>query len=182
MARFRALLVGDKVVVPSIEDSRALYSMGFYGKPIGVDKVRDPSSISSPLVLDAYEAVYLAETGAIEVAGPDGRALDAAELRRRLGVAEGPGPYEVYRDLRSSGLVVRSGLKYGAAFLAYRRGPGLEHAPFIVHYVDPREKIDPVELVMAGRVGHSVRKTFVMATIDEGAGRPVYLMLKWFKP
>ncbi len=177
----RAILVGGRVLVPSIEDSRILYADGFYGKPLGVDKVKNPAQISSPLILDPLEALYLVETGKIQVE-EGGRPLSLEELHGRLRLTERQKQlYVIYRDLRSRGLVVRSGLKYGASFLAYRRGPGLEHAPFIVHFIEPDRPMDPVELVLAGRLGHSVRKTFVLGTLEHD-GRPTYLMLKWFRP
>jgi tRNA-intron endonuclease len=179
----RAKLIGGVVVVPSVEGSRRLYSSGFYGRPMGVEKVRDPSSISSPLVLDPLEALYLAERGVIEVEGEDGRVLDLNGLREALGLTGRQEKlYLLYRSLRSRGLVVRSGLKYGASFVAYRKGPGLEHAPFIIHYYDPDEPFDPVELVRAGRLSHSVRKTFIVATTGQVGEEPYYIMLKWLRP
>jgi len=179
----RAKLVGGRVVVPSIEDSRRLYASGFYGQPLGVEKVKDPSQINSPLVLDSLEALYLLETGQLEVEDEDGRPLGLEELARKLNVTEKAlGAYLVYRDLRSRGLVVRSGLKYGASFVAYRKGPGLEHAPFVIHYYPPDEPFDPVELVRAGRVSHSVRKVFVLATAGPGARQPTYITFKWLRP
>ena len=179
----RARLIGGKVIVTSIEDSRALYSSGFYGQPLGVDKVKDPSSVSSPLVLDPIEALYLVESGRLVVEDEGGKELGFKELVERLGLSEQAlGAYSVYKDLRSRGLIVRSGLKYGASFVAYRRGPGLEHAPFVIHYYQPDVTFDPVELVRAGRVSHSVRKTFVLATTAGGGRRPVYIMFKWLRP
>jgi tRNA-intron endonuclease len=179
----RARLVGGVVVVPSIEDSRRLYSMGFYGRPIGAQKVRELESITSPLILDPLEALYLSETRVIEVYDSSERPLGAQELAERLGLtARQLKLYRVYRSLRSRGLTVRSGLKYGASFVAYRRGPGLEHAPFIIHYFEPQEPFDPVELVRAGRLSHSVRKTFIVATEDPVKEEPYYIMLKWLRP
>jgi len=72
--------------------------------------------------------------------------------------------------------------KYGASFVAYRKGPGLEHAPFVIHYYPPDEPFDPVELVRAGRVSHSVRKVFVLATAGPGARQPIYITFKWLRP
>ncbi|MGC9071925.1 MAG: tRNA-intron lyase [Acidilobus sp.] len=179
----RARIVSGKVIVLSVEEARELYSSGFYGQPLGVEKVRDPSSVSSPLVLDSMEALYLAETGRLVVEDEGGKELSEAELAERLGIrGEMYGAYLVYRDLRSRGLIVRSGLKYGASFVAYRRGPGLEHAPFVIHYYSPDVAFDPVELVRAGRVSHSVRKTFVLATAGSGPARPTYIMFKWLRP
>jgi len=86
--------------------------------------------------------------------------------------------YAVYKDLRERGLVVKSGMKFGATFVVYRLGPGLEHAPFLVHVLPYNSKLDPIEIVRAGRLSHSVRKRFVIAFVDE-TGRVGYLQFKW---
>jgi tRNA-intron endonuclease len=88
--------------------------------------------------------------------------------------------YTVYKNLRDSGLIVRPGMKFGADFAIYRYGPGIDHAPFIVTVAKRGVKIDPIEIVRAGRLSHSVRKTFILA-LEESPGRIYYLMFKWFK-
>jgi tRNA-intron endonuclease len=88
--------------------------------------------------------------------------------------------YTVYRDLRDRGFIVRSGLKYGSDFTVYRLGPGLEHAPYILHVYRGFERLDPTEIVRAGRLSHSVRKTFILA-FPSRDGRVTYLMFNWLK-
>jgi len=175
-----AILVGDNVVVPDSEESRRIYAKGFYGKPMGIDKPKG-LDFDSPLVLNPLEAVYLAEKGLIVVRDEDGSEVPLNELRSRLLRTERIMMlYDVYRDLRESGFVVKPGMKFGADFAVYRRGPGMEHAPFIVSVMRPGEKIDPIEIVRAGRLSHSVRKTFILAVKTESK-RIIYITFKWFK-
>lgn len=88
--------------------------------------------------------------------------------------------YETYVDLRSRGFVVRRGLKFGCDYLVYRYGPGVDHAPFGVLVYNAGDRIDPIELVRAGRLLHSVRKKLVIATYHAGVVK--YSMLDWWKP
>jgi len=173
-------IISSTVIVPDIESSSLLFEK-FYGKPLGSDKPR-PGEVKTPLVLDPIETVYLESRGIIEVY------LEDRKLRREDLIAWAREKiqrfdllYPIYRSLRDMGLVVRPGLKFGGDFTVYRRGPGIDHSLFVVHSFPWPEARDPVELVKAGRLSHSVRKTFVLATVEPG-GEPVFLMLKWYKP
>ncbi|NPA05576.1 MAG: tRNA-intron lyase [Crenarchaeota archaeon] len=184
MKRFHGLLVGLRVVILNPREAYELYNSGFYGKPLGIPKPKPGERFEAPLELDLVEACYLAEKGLLEVEDPEGRLISAEELARR---AEEAMPrfrmlYPVYRDLREAGLVVRSGMKFGSDFSVYTKGPGLEHAPYLVQVIGYREEINPLDLVRAGRLSHSVRKRLLIAAIDEETNRITYIMLKWSKP
>jgi tRNA-intron endonuclease len=90
--------------------------------------------------------------------------------------------YDVYKDLRRRGFIVRRGLKFGCDYLVYRHGPGIDHAPFGVLIYVEGEEIDPIELVRAGRLLHSVRKKLVLAISDSSKERVRYVLLDWWKP
>ena len=170
-------------IVEDREEARCLYGAGFYGHPLGVEKPRD-ADFDSPLRLTPLEALYLVDQGVLEVYDPEGRRVDRSVVEEAARTHYGE-KYtvlaSVYYDLRRSGLVVRSGLKYGADFTVYRYGPGIDHAPFVLHALPREASLEPTDLVRAGRLSHSVRKTFIIASL-EADGSPVYLILKWFHP
>lgn len=178
--RFEAVILGDNVIVPDIEASRRLYSMGYYGKPLGVDKPKS-ADFDSPLLLNPLESVYLLEKGLITIKDIDGKVVTPDELKSRVLKNERMRSlYIVYKNLRDSNLIVKPGMKFGADFAVYRYGPGIDHAPYIVSVMRPGEKIDPIEIVRAGRLSHSVRKIFILA-LEESPGRVIYITFKWFK-
>ncbi len=180
--RFHGTLIGIRVVVFDHEEARRLYALGFYGKPLGVPKPRG-ADFDAPLELGLVEAVYLAEKGLLEVEDMDGRKLGVDELKRYAAsvLEDFDLVYTVYRDLRDRGYVVRSGLKFGAAFAVYEKGPGLEHAPYLVHVVPYSERIEPLEIVRAGRLSHSVRKYFVIALVEAPGSEVKYMAFEWSK-
>lgn len=174
------VLAGIRVIIFDVNEARLVYSLGYYGKPLGVSKPRG-ADFEAPLELGLIEAVYLAEEGVLRVESLEGQEVSLDELRSyasRLidGFEE---RYAVYRDLRKRGLVVRSGLKYGADFAVYEKGPGLEHAPYLVHVVTHSEKLEPLEIVRAGRLSHSVRKYFVIAVVESPRSEIKYLAFEW---
>ena len=182
MTKARGYLLGYRVVVLDREEARRLYSLGFYGKPLGVSKPKS-ADFDTPLELDLVEALYLIEKRLLEVYDTEGKSITFQELVRvgREAVEDFDMLYKVYRELRESGYVVRSGLKFGSDFAVYEKGPGIDHAPYLVEVVGYRERIDPAELVRAGRLSHSVRKKLVIAAVDEKTGKTTYIMLKWTK-
>ncbi len=182
--RIKGILLGSRVIVFNVNDARKLYRLGFYGKPLGVPKLKSPDEdFNAPLELDLIEALYLTEKGILTVVSPNGEELDSTKLKL---IGEQLIPsfndlYRVYKLLRERGYVVRSGLKYGADFAVYEHGPGIDHAPYLVHVIRIHEHLDPLEIVRAGRLSHSVRKKFVLAVIDD-AGRITFIGFEWFKP
>lgn len=180
MNRCLGFLLGNRVVVFDYNCANRIYWHGYYGTFLGVYKPRD-KNIQSPLELSIMEAAYLVEKGLIRVIYT-GRLLDYNELLD-IGssrVSKFKALYSVYRDLKQRGFIVRRGLKFGCDYLVYRYGPGIDHAPFGVLVYSSNEEIDPVELIRAGRLLHSVRKKLIIAIVNGDLVK--YLVLAWWKP
>lgn len=176
----KGVMVGKKVVIFDKMRARDLYfNEGFYGKFYAISKPKTPN-VERELELSLLEALYLVEKGKLGVEDASGVEVSPETLRQlgRETYENFDEVYAVYKDLRERGLVVKSGMKFGATFVVYRLGPGLEHAPFLVHVLPYNSKLDPIEIVRAGRLSHSVRKRFVIAFVDE-TGRVGYLQFKW---
>ncbi|KAL0275373.1 UNVERIFIED_CONTAM: hypothetical protein PYX00_003233 [Menopon gallinae] len=75
--------------------------------------------------------------------------------------------YFVYKDLWEQGFFVTSGKKFGADYLVYPGDPVKFHSFFIVVCVDKKRQFTPAEIIMRGRLGQSVRKTFVLAYLSD---------------
>jgi len=171
----------SRLVVWSPEQGQRLLRSGYYGKPLGVPKPKE--DFDSPLVLDPIEGVYLLEKGMIRVfSGAEKREIGLQELRSTSsGILEGfEERYTVYRDLRERGLVATPGIKYGCDFAVYRGGPGVDHAPFIVQVKKVDESLSASEMVKAGRLATTVRKTFIIAMVGDKGIK--YLGFTWWKP
>jgi len=174
-------LLGIRVIIPNTEKASEIFLKGFYGKPFGIRKP-GPNKYDEVLELSLVEACHLYEEGLIEIVDERGKKLSKEEL---FDLAEKRIPdfkmlYSVYRDLRSKGFIVRSGLKFGSDYSLYREGPGIDHAPFLVHVFPKGMMIDPIEIVRAGRLSHSVRKKFIIAVYY--GDKTSYASLEWYKP
>ena len=177
-----AELIRNRVIVWNYQDGSKLYKEGFYGKPLGIRKPKS-FEFERPLEISLFEALYLLSKNKIEVFDKiNNKYLEKATLLKIASenFIEFEDKYQVYYDLRERGYVVRPGLKFGADFAVYQHGPGIDHAPFIVHVLQNVTSISSIEMVRAGRLATTVRKKFIIATIT--LDKVVYYMFTWFKP
>ena len=160
-----------------------LFGLSFYGKPLGIPKPKSPD-FDVPLILDLMEGLHLLQEGLIRVTeGPEKRSVSFKILRRRARKLYDLFDlrYAVYRDLRKQGLVVTPGVKYGCDFAVYKRGPGIDHAPYMVSVRSRKDGVTATDVVKAGRLATTVRKRFIVAVPDLEKGKVEYLIFKWFK-
>jgi tRNA-intron endonuclease len=178
-----AEFVDDRAIVWNPEDGMRLYGDGYYGQPVGI---RKPKSVEfdKPLELSLLECVFLIRAGRLVVNDSqkdrtltDGDIIaigekNSADFNDRL---------LVYSQLRERGYVVRPGLKFGTDFAVYERGPGKDHAPFLVHVIPQKAGVVPLDIVRAGRLATSVRKEFMIATVKRN-GEIAYYSFVWHRP
>ncbi len=183
MTKFTAELIGDRLIVWDPEEGSQLYKMGYYGKPVGISKPK-LLDFNVPLNIDLIEGLYLLEKGLIDVV-KSGR-------KRRLSIRsmkslakkvydDFESHYVVYKDLRDKGYIVLSGIKFGCEFAVYERGPGIDHAPYLVSVRETDESLTSTDIVRAGRLATTVRKRFIVAVPDLAADEHPYIVFKWFK-
>ncbi len=178
-----AHLKETRAVIWDSEEASRIFELGFYGKPVGISKPKS-SEFDVPLILDLVEAAYLLERGYINVYDPvEDRFLNLEDLRTYVNRTNNMFEEKllIYRDLRDAGYVVTSGMKFGSTFAVYKRGPGIDHAPFVVDVMGLRDKIDSTEIVRAGRLATTVRKRFIIAVSNLGTGKIEYLLFKWWR-
>lgn len=173
--------MNNRVIVFNPLYASYLYvKMGFFGSPLGISKPK-MRYFSKPSELSLIEAFYLLKKGEITIF--DVKRERELEISEFFEIAKSihdkfEEKYAIYQDLRDKGYVPRPGLKFGADFVCYKKGPGLEHSPFIVHVFPNESKITAIDMVRAGRLATSVRKKFVIANPLTNS----YYFFEWFKP
>jgi len=182
--KIQAEFIENFLVVWDTAKGSELYRQGYYGKPMGIPKPKI-MDFSVPLILDLMEGLYLTEKEVLAVTEGDQkkRKVSPTKLRQRARklYEEFDQKYAVYRDLRDHGLIVTPGIKFGCDFAVYKRGPGIEHAPFMVSVKKAADKVTATEIVKAGRLATTVRKRFIIAVPDLESERIRYLIFKWFR-
>ena len=173
-------LIENRIIVWNIEESRKLFSQGYYGKPIGIPKPKI-EEIDAPLVLDLIEGLYLLENKKITITKSKQR-ITAEGLRQicKKEVHEFDKKYLVYKNFRDKGYIINPGIKFGCDFAVYEKGPGIDHAPFLIQVYTRNESISATGIVLAGRLATTVRKQFILA-IPKGKDKVDFLALDWWK-
>jgi len=178
-----AEFVENFLIVWDSKKGSDLFGLSFYGKPLGIPKPKSPD-FEVPLILDLMEGLHLLQEGLIEVTeGPERSSVSFKTLRGRARKLYDQFDllYAVYRDLKKQGLVVTPGVKYGCDFAVYKRGPGIDHAPYMVSVRSRKEAVTATDVVKAGRLATTVRKRFIVAVPDLEKDKVEYLIFKWFK-
>lgn len=179
--RIPTKFINSRVIVFNPLYASYLYvKRGFFGSPLGINKPR-LAYFSKPSELSLIEAYYLLERNEITIFDvEENKDLSPKEFYQ---IAKNihhkfEEKYSIYKDLREKKYVPRPGLKFGADFVVYRRGPGLEHSLFMVHVLPHDSEITAIDMVRAGRLATSVRKKFVIANPLTNS----YYFFEWFKP
>jgi len=173
-------IVENRIIVWDIQESRDLFRNGYFGKPIGIPKP-NPDEINVPLILDLMEGCYLLEISKIKIYR-DKKKVSLEELVKicREEYHNFDKKYLVYKDFREKEYVVNPGIKFGCDFAVYNRGPGIDHAPYLVQVYNKNDSISSTGIVLAGRLASSVKKQFILA-IPSGKSSVDYLALDWWK-
>ncbi|MFX1303650.1 MAG: tRNA-intron lyase [Promethearchaeota archaeon] len=173
--------INSRVIVFNPLYASYLYvKKGFFGSPLGINKPR-LEYFSKPSELSLIEAYYLLERDEITIfdvkenknINPKKFHEIAKKIHHKF-----EEKYIIYKDLRERGYIPRPGLKFGADFVVYKKGPGLEHSLFMVHVLPHDSEITAIDMVRAGRLATSVRKKFVIANPLTCS----YYFFEWFKP
>ena len=173
-------IIENRIIVWDIQESRDLFRNGYFGKPIGIPKP-NPDEINVPLILDLMEGCYLLEISKIKIYR-DKKKVSLDELIKicREEYHNFDKKYLVYKDFREKKYVVNPGIKFGCDFAVYNRGPGIDHAPYLVQVYNKNDSISSTGIVLAGRLASSVKKQFILA-IPSGKSSVDYLALDWWK-
>ena len=173
-------LIENRIIVWDIEDSKKLFSQGYYGKPIGIPKPK-PEEINVPLILDLIEGFYLFEKKKITIYKTKNKVTKQEMLKIcRNEYHNFDEKYLVYKNFRDKGYIVNPGIKFGCDFAIYQKGPGIDHAPYLVQVYNRRDSIATTGIVLAGRLASTVRKQFILA-ISNGKDKVDYLALDWWR-
>ncbi|RDJ32693.1 MAG: tRNA-intron lyase [Crenarchaeota archaeon] len=173
-------LIENRVIIWDIENSKKLFSSGYYGKPIGMPKPK-LEEINVPLILDLIESYYLMQNGKITVYQLKKKISEEQMLEIcRKEYHDFDKKFTVYKNFRDNGYIVNPGIKFGCDFAVYEKGPGIDHAPYLVQVYNKKDIITSTGVVLAGRLATTVRKQFILA-IPQGKDNVSFLALDWWR-
>lgn len=157
-----SMLLDDRVVVWEPEPSYILHNKGFYGNPLDEERLQ----------LSLVESAYLQDKGLLIIRDRDGKIIEPEAFSSNAGIIEPEFQmkYQVYKNLRDSGLVVKTGFKFGTHFRAYKKIESFEkmpHSDYLIHVI-PKDHIFSLQTLSRGvRLAHSVRKRMIFGVPEK---------------
>ena len=183
----KTFLIGEKVIVWNPDEGTRLYRFGYFGNPTGLRKPKI-SKFTRALEHDVFESAYLLENNFISIEDEDGFLITQAYCEKYFDWMRNNAKFKffddlylVYKDLRLKRYIPKPGLKFGSDFTVYKKGPGIDHAPFLIRIFPRGSKIIPLDVVSVGRLANSVKKRYIMGVVIQ-AGDIRYYEFKWVKP
>ena len=172
MEKIQAHIIGNEIT-SNTQEARELYEKSRFGEPTE-DKIK----------YSLAEAMFLVEKGKIEIIFKN-KSIKKQEIIKKFQKIDKKFnlKYQVFKDLREKGYVVKTALKFGADFRIYDRGkkPGQAHAKWIVFTDTETNKLTWHEFSAKNRVAHSTKKNLLLAIIDD-ENDVLYYEVKWIKP
>ena len=152
-----SVIKNDRIIVTD-EHAHNLYNKRYYG-----------NLTSSGLELSFIEGLYLLSKYKIEVFNEDETQVTFEELKDIIRKKQLFPQYLVYKDLRDRGYIIKTGFKYGSDYRIYERGhaPGDGHSSFLVKILSEEKSIKVKDFSSYVRVAHGVRKTLLLAVVDD---------------
>jgi len=183
MSKIKGELVENRIVIWDLEQSRNLFKDGFYGKPLGVPKPKGVD-FNSPLILDLIEGYYLAKNDKLTIYQNDEHNLVSVKKMNAIckdEYTDFDNKYMVFTELRRNGYVVTPGIKFGCDFAVYEHGPGIDHAPYLVQVVKPKDMLTATAIILAGRLATTVRKQFILAIPRLKEKKVEFVAFDWWR-
>jgi tRNA-intron endonuclease, archaea type len=176
------LLVRNRIIVWNIECSRLLFGNGYFGKPLGIPKPKG-IQFSQPLVLDLIEGYYLTLKSRLKLRNINGRPMSSSNIKSlcKNQYDEFDTKYLVFQELRDRGYIVSPGIKFGCDFAVYERGPGIDHAPYLVQVYKPGFDLTATAIVLAGRLATTVKKQFIVAIPKTKEKKVEFIGFDWWR-
>lgn len=165
-----SILSNDRVIVKD-ENAHNLYNKRYFG-----------NLTDSGLELSFIEALFLLKKEKIEVFNDD-KPVTEEDLTNIIREKHIFSHYLVYEDLRIRGYIIKTGFKYGSDFRLYERGhsPGDGHSTYLVKILSEEQSIQVRDFSSYVRVTHGVRKTLLLAVVDDEYDI-TYYNVEWTRP
>ena len=153
-----ATFLEDRVISWDLKASINLYTRGFYGKILDLERLQ----------LSLVESLYLLSKGILTIQDREGKVFSFSEFLEKASEIESSfsRKYNTYKNLRDSGHVVKTGFKFGTHFRVYRKVESIDkipHSEYLVNTIPTDFEFRLPVMSGAVRLANSVHKTMLFA-------------------
>ncbi len=169
MKKIQATLIKNQVTSNSSE-AHTLFQKSSFGEKVG-EKV----------LYSLAEAFFLVEEGKMRVLDFKGNVISEDKLQGKFHRLDKNFlvKYPVFKELRKTGYVVKTALKFGAEFRVYDKGARRgSHSKWLCYPIPENKSIKWQDFTAKNRVAHATKKNLLIAIIDE-ENKISYYEIKW---
>jgi len=157
-------ILNKRFFVKKESDGQKLHSKGYGLK-------QDKNNFT----LNNFEVLYLFEKDKVKVF-KNNKELNSDDILKQTKVNKED--YIVYKDLRSKGYRIETGLKYGFTFRIYDKSK--KHAIWLIEPTLENEKFKIKDFIGKNRVANSTKKKMLLAVVDNDLD-VTYLEINWLR-
>ena len=168
-----SILMENRVLILNDKTSKKLFEEEFYGKPFG-----------KGLQISMVEALYLLNKDFLKIEKINNEKITEFKLFKKYIKIKQPDidlRFNIYKDLKKRGLIVKTGFKFGTHFRAYSKKPNITHAEYLIQVVNKNFKSIWSDFSRAIRLAHSVNKEIIFA-IHYNHNKIEYIKLGRLRP
>lgn len=169
-----ANFIGNNVLTEDSDEARELYNQSRFGN-IQDKKVN----------LSLFESLYLLEKNKIVILNGRKQEISEEDFFKKSTKLESNFliKYQVFKDFRNRGYIIKTALKFGADFRVYDRGikPGEDHAKWVVYPVAEGTSLTWQDFSAKNRVAHSTKKRLLVGVVDAELD-VTYYEIRWMRP
>jgi len=172
--KISSILMQNRVIILDKKNGKKLFQEEFYGKPFGIG-----------FQLSLIEALYLLNRDFLEIHQADiGKKFDFKSFKKYVQNKEPDIDlrFDIYKDLKNRGFILKTGFKFGTHFRAYSKKPDLIHAEYLVHVIPKNYESIWSDFSRAIRLAHSVNKEIIFAIPQLKKNEIVYIKIGRLRP
>lgn len=138
---------------------------------------------SQKIIYSNYEALYLLETGKIEIFDYKENPISQENITKKFTNLDKnfEAKYQVFKDLTSKGYSVKTALKFGTDFRIYEKSSENSHSKWLCLVTKENQKMIWQDFTAKARVANSSKKNLLLAILDE-ENSISYYETSWIKP
>ncbi len=167
MKKYLGELKNNSTIITNLNYSSLLISKGY-----GIKN-------KNYLILDIYETLYLLENNRLDLIHRNKPISTEEYIKKQIKNNKFFfNNYLVYKDIKSLGYIIKTGLKFGFDFRVYPLGKKIDeaHTKYVISIVDENKSIKPNFFSKSIRMAQGLNTNLILAMIDNDLNITYYKM------
>ncbi len=138
---------------------------------------------SQKILYSPSETLFLIQQNKMQLSNTRNNIISQTDLIKKFARADKnfQTKYQIFKDLRKKGYIVKTALKFGADFRIYKKNSIHTHSKWLCYTTTENKRIKWSDFSAKTRVAHSTKKNLLIAIVDD-ENKASYYEIKWTQP